>query len=272
MMMIGGKHLLPQLDEDHPVTRNALHKTDPGTFGTLPDAHAARLRERYGHLSGQELLEIAIGSEFPGRIALASSFGAESAVLLHMVSRIDSALPVLFLNTGKLFGETLRYRDELIGRLGLTGITEIKPEPARLQQADEKGVLWRTDPDLCCHIRKVAPLEDALRNFDAWITGRKRFQGGLRGNLPSIEATATHVKINPLAGWRKDDVDAYFEAHGLPRHPLEADGFLSIGCMPCTDRAAPGADARSARWAGTGKTECGIHLPPPETFPQGNDR
>ncbi len=254
------------------MTTNVLHKESPTDLQTASARRAAGLLDSYGHLSGRDLLEVMIGIEFPGRIALASSFGAESAVLLHMISQIDRSLPVLFLNTGKLFGETLRYRDALVESLGLTGVTEVKPDPARLRESDGNGVLWRTNPDLCCHIRKVAPLEAALRNFDAWITGRKRFHGGLRGNLPVIEADATHVKINPLAGWRKQEIETYFEAHGLPRHPLEEDGFLSIGCMPCTDRVAPGADIRSARWSQREKTECGIHLPLPETHPQGNDR
>lgn len=254
------------------MTINVLHKDGQADLRSAPSQKADQLQNRYGRLSGRELLEAVIETEFSGRIALASSFGAESAVLLHMAAQIDPNLPVLFLNTGKLFGETLRYRDTLIDRLGLTRVTSLTPDPAWLHQADEKSVLWRCDPDLCCRIRKVAPLESALKGFEAWITGRKRFQGGLRGNLPVIEASATHVKINPLVGWHKTEIDAYFEATDLPRHPLEADGFLSIGCMPCTNRAVPDADIRSARWSGLGKTECGIHLLPKETTTRGNNR
>lgn len=233
-----------------------------------PDRSVPRLTNRYGHLAAQDLIAVMVLNEFPGRIALASSFGAESAVLLHMVAEIDRNLPILFLDTGKLFGETLRYRDQLIDRLGLTGVVSIKPYPDQVHSADPAGILWQSDPDRCCQIRKVLPLERALAGFDAWITGRKRFQGATRERLPLIEATATHIKINPLAGWTKTDLDAYLDAHDLPRHPLEEDGFLSIGCMPCTDRVAPGADIRSARWAGRVKTECGIHLP---VMPPGGD-
>ena len=227
-----------------------------------------RLTERYSHLGSQDLLAVMILSEFPGRIALASSFGAESAVLLHMIARINRHIPVLFLDTGKLFGETLRYRDHLIDRLGLTGVVSIKPDPNLLREADPAGFLWQNNPDRCCYLRKVLPLERALTGFDAWITGRKRFQATSRERLPLIEATTTHIKVNPLAGWTQDETDGYLEAHDLPRHPLVEDGYLSIGCMPCTGRVAPGADPRSARWAGLAKTECGIHLP---TMPPGGD-
>jgi phosphoadenosine phosphosulfate reductase len=231
--------------------------TNPATI----DRSVLRLTQRYGHLSAPDLLAVMVLNEFSGRIALASSFGAESAVLLHMVAGIDRNLPVLFLDTGKLFGETLRYRDRLIDRLGLTAVVSIKPDPGRLHAEDSDGTLWQTNPDRCCYLRKVRPLEDALAGFEAWITGRKRFQGASRHRLASIEATSTHVKVNPLAGWTKSDLDDYLDNNDLPRHPLVEDGFLSIGCMPCTDRVAPGADPRSARWAGSEKTECGIHMP-----------
>jgi len=223
---------------------------------------ARDLRATYRNESTYEFLEAMIHKEFAGRIALQSSFGAEAAVLLHMVSQIDPATPVIFLDTGKLFGETLRYRDELRQRLGFQDLRSVKPDPERVDSIDPDGVLWYGNPDMCCYVRKVEPLQRALVGFDALITGRKGFHGGDRAGLPRVEPSDDgRLKINPLADWSKDEIDAYFARHQLPRHPLEADGFLSIGCMPCTDRVAPGEDARAGRWRGSDKTECGIHMP-----------
>jgi phosphoadenosine phosphosulfate reductase len=218
------------------------------------------LTRRYGKLDGEALLRPFIEREFPGRVALVSSFGAEAAVLLHMVAAVDPDLPVIFLDTGKLFGETLRYRDHLARRLGLTDLRIVEPEAAGLAAADAGGMLWDSDPDACCALRKVAPLRRALAGFDAWISGRKRFHGALRTFLPVIELSGAKIKINPLARWSKVRIEEEFARHDLPRHPLGADGFLSIGCMPCTHRVAPGAEQRAGRWAGREKTECGIHL------------
>ena len=222
----------------------------------LPLALAARAEA----IMARELLAEMIRREFPGRIALVSSFGIEAAVLLHMISTIDAATPVIFLDTGKLFGETLRYRDELVRRLGLIDVRSIQPDAARLAAEDPAGSLWRSDPDRCCAIRKVEPLERALAGFDAWINGRKRHHGGPRSALPVVEAADGRIKINPLASWGPAEIDAYFAAHDLPRHPLEADGYRSVGCLPCSDRAQPGEGARDGRWRGSGKTECGIHV------------
>ncbi len=226
------------------------------------EIRARMLAERYRGADARRLLAAMIGEEYPGRITLVSSFGAEAAVLLHMISDIDPATPVVFVNSGKLFGETLRYRDQLVERLGLGDVRTVSPEPECVEQVDPDGVLWYGNPNMCCYIRKVEPLARALEGFDAWITGRKGFQGADRVGLPVIEAGDDgRIKVNPLAGWQKDALDTYFADHDLPRHPLEADGFLSIGCMPCTDRVAPGEDARAGRWRGKSKTECGIHLP-----------
>lgn len=207
------------------------------------------------------LLDDAINGFFRGRIALVSSFGAEAAILLHLVSRIDRGVPVVFLDTGKLFGETLRYRDALVAKLGLTDIRNVEPDAGAIALADSDGMLFSRDPDACCRLRKVEPLERALTGFAAWITGRKRFQGGLRGDLPVIEEASGRIKLNPLALWSAREIDAYFSAYDLPRHPLESQGFRSIGCMPCSSPAAPGDDARAGRWRGRRKSECGIHLP-----------
>ena len=231
------------------------------TSGPKPHT-ASALLQRYAGVAAIDLLEAMIHDEFPGRIALSSSFGADSAVLLHMVSRIDTATPVLFLETGKLFGETIRYRMELAERLGLTDVRDLRPAPGDVQAHDANGVLWRDAPDACCHIRKVIPLNDALDGFNAWINGRKRIHGGLRADIAPVEAFAGRIKINPLANWDPRDIAAYFDRYDLPRHPLVADGYTSIGCMTCTARGGDTADARSGRWAGQDKTECGIHLPP----------
>lgn len=216
------------------------------------------LRARFSRLDGVELLKPLVREVFAGRVALVSSFGAESAVLLHMVSEIDPQTPVIFLDTGKLFGETLAYRDRLIARLGLSDVRTVTPLNRDARSLDADGNLWRHNPDLCCRFRKVEPLERALRGFQAWITGRKRFHGGSRASLPAIETADWRIKINPLAAWDRERVDAYLTAYGLPRHPLVAQGYPSIGCVPCT---APtrSDDVRGGRWAGRDKTECGIH-------------
>lgn len=219
-----------------------------------------RLLSRYDGRSAEEILKAAVRWEFPGQIALVSSFGAEAAVLLHMVSAIDPATPVLFLNSGKIFGETLRYREQLIEQLGLKDVRDIKPSAQLLAGRDPGGVLWASDPDGCCYIRKVESLNRALTGFTAWVTGRKRMHGAERSQLPVIEFVDGRIKVNPLVGWSREDVDGYFAAHHLPRHPLEQDGYRSIGCMPCTDRINHGEGVRDGRWRGTGKTECGIHL------------
>ncbi|CAO3406162.1 Phosphoadenylyl-sulfate reductase [thioredoxin] (EC 1.8.4.8) [Azospirillum largimobile] len=218
------------------------------------------LTERYGTLEGAPLLA-AMHEVFGGRIALLSSFGAESAVLLALAAEATPDFPVLFVNTGKLFGETLRYRDQLVKRLGLRDVREIGPTADDLAAGDRDGMLFNRDYDACCHLRKTVPLDRALATagLEAWVTGRKRFQSATRAALPLFEAEGGRVKVNPLANWDKDRLEEEFIRRDLPRHPLEADGFLSIGCYTCTERVAPGADPRSGRWAGSAKTECGIH-------------
>ena len=224
--------------------------------GTL---RAADLMSRYGHLDGVALLR-ALFKELPGQIALVSSFGAESAVLLAMAAEVDPAVPVIFLDTGKLFSETITYRDRLSRHLGLTNVQTFKPDPVAEAELDKPGTLWRDNPDACCHFRKVEPLDRAIAPYAGWVTGRKRFQSKTRAALPLIEAEGDRIKINPLANWDAKQIAAEFKRRELPQHPLVADGFLSIGCMPCTDKVAPGADVRSGRWAGMEKIECGIHL------------
>jgi phosphoadenosine phosphosulfate reductase len=230
---------------------------------TLLD-HLGDLRRAYGQLDGLALLRSLLREgPFRGRTALVSSFGAESAVLLDMVATVDPRTPVIFLDTGKLFEETHDYRQDLTALLGLEDVRVVRPEPADLARHDPEGALWRRDPDRCCHVRKTEVLERALAGFAAWITGRKRFQGGLRSALPTIEGepSSGRIKLNPLAPWSAEDVERYRLLRNLPAHPLVADRFASIGCMPCTRRTAPGEPPRAGRWWGLDKAECGIHGP-----------
>lgn len=220
----------------------------------------SELTVQYGDLRGADLLRVIIEGPFKGSVALVSSFGAEAVVLLDLMAKVDPNTPVIFLDTGKLFGETLRYRDKLRKRLGLTNILTIEPRPEEITAEDSLGLLWHHNSNDCCALRKTRPLNAALEPFQAWITGRKRFQASTRASLQPIEYAAGKFKINPLVDWSPADLEAHVVANNLPRHPLVADGCLSIGCMPCTSRVMPGADPRSGRWAGMSKVECGIHI------------
>lgn len=226
-------------------------------------ARAASLEVAYGATGGVALLDAMIRREFAGKIALVSSFGTEAAVLLHMVAAVDPKTPVVFLDTGKLFGETRRYRDELVARLRLKDVRIVTPDPVELAKRDGDGTLWFTNPDACCRLRKVEPLARVLEGFAAWINGRKRYQGNLRSAIPTIESAEGRIKVNPLAQWSREDIAAYFDRHELPHHPLQADGFQSVGCIPCSERSRPDEDTRAGRWRDLDKTECGIHLPAP---------
>ena len=210
-----------------------------------------------------------LGDRRLGRIALVSSFGGEAAVLLHMVAEVNPALPIIFLDTLRHFGETLAYRDSLVAHLQLTNVRSIRPSETMLSEEDPSGNLSRSNPDACCTLRKTFPLQDALDGFDTWITGRKRAHGGTRANLPYFERDGRHIKINPLILFDPPTVDAYFATHSLPRHPLLARGYKSIGCAPCTNPVNGRDDHRAGRWAGLEKTECGIHLGPDGRFVRG---
>jgi phosphoadenosine phosphosulfate reductase len=223
-------------------------------------AFAADLDARYGNLDPQRIIEEAVLRQFSGEIAAVSSFGADSAVLLHMIAEIDAALPIVFLDTGKHFEETLSYRDALAEDFGLSDIRVVEPEAAALATLDPKGVLHQTDTEACCAIRKVEPMARGVELFSAWFTGRKRFQAATRQALPAFEAVGPRVRINPLAKWSSTELGDYMKANGLRENPLVAYGYLSIGCFPCTQPVKPGEDARSGRWVGQAKTECGIHL------------
>ncbi|MCC5965942.1 MAG: phosphoadenylyl-sulfate reductase [Natronohydrobacter sp.] len=197
-----------------------------------------------------------------GRVAMVSSFGADSAVLLHMVAQIDRNLPVLFIDTLALFPETVAYQKELAAHLGLSNVQTITPDRAALFERDADGLLHRSDTERCCTLRKAEPLERALQGYDAWITGRKRHQAATRADLDRVELEpgTGRIRLNPLADWSAAQIGAYLDAHELPRHPLVARGYPSIGCQPCTSRVLTGEDPRAGRWRGTEKTECGIHF------------
>jgi phosphoadenosine phosphosulfate reductase len=227
-------------------------------------ADAIRLNNLFRGNDAAEMLAAVIGDRLVGEAAIVSSFGAESAVLLHLVTRFAPDMPVLFLDTGKHFPETIAYRDLLAERLKLN-LVNLAPDPEEIAARDETGLRWSYDPDGCCELRKVKPLARAVAGLDATFTGRKGFQSATRTGLPRFEIDTTdaegRLKVNPLANWTKAQLDAYFEANDLPRHPLEADGYPSIGCAPCTSKVLPGEDPRAGRWRGWDKVECGIHVP-----------
>ncbi|VAW19786.1 Phosphoadenylyl-sulfate reductase [thioredoxin] [hydrothermal vent metagenome] len=219
------------------------------------------LNGMFDEYDGVGILRAAAKELLAGDLAVVSSFGADSAVLLHMVAEVDPNLPVLFLETGKHFAETLSYVQTLKQHFNLTNVQMIKPDAADIKRFDPRGELWKTDPDSCCYIRKTAPLEAALSQYGGWVTGRKRFQTSQRGVLPHFELTADErIKINPLAYWSNSDIIAYKKLHDLPAHPLFDLGYSSIGCAPCTSAVGDGEDVRAGRWRGKNKAECGIHF------------
>jgi phosphoadenosine phosphosulfate reductase len=248
----------PAEDRGAPIWRRRAAAAPIRLVESLEDK-VRRLNTELRDAPAEEILATVIGREFHGRVAVLTSFGTESAVGLHLVSTVAPETPVLFLDTERHFEPTLQYRDRLTKRLGLTDVRSLKPDQA--EREDPKGDLWRTDPDLCCAVRKVRPLQAALTGFDALITGRKRFHGGSRLRLPIFEIVDGTVRVNPFAAWTAQDVDAYYAAHALERHPLVDGGYGSIGCWPCTQPSTRDQEARSGRWAGLEKTECGIHLP-----------
>lgn len=209
--------------------------------------------------SPTEIIAAALKTVGREKLALVSSFGTESATLLKVMAEVDPAIPVIFLDTGWLFEETLAYRDTLIAALGLKDVRSVKPAEEALSREDPERDLWFSDPDACCRIRKVEPLTRALKPFSAWINGRKRFQGNARADIPVVEDDGARLKFNPFANVSREELEAIFIRANLPRHPLVASGFLSVGCMPCTSRTTEGEDSRAGRWRGRAKTECGIH-------------
>jgi phosphoadenosine phosphosulfate reductase len=237
---------------------NLAHQVLPER--TARDLPSAEGLDRVIHnATPAEIIETALQTVGREHLAVVSSFGTESAALLKVMADVDPAIPVVFLDTGWLFEETLAYRDTLIATLGLRDVHSIKPLEETLSREDPDRELWFSDPDACCRIRKVEPLARALAPFKAWINGRKRFQGGLRATIPVVEQDGVRLKFNPFANISREQIEAIYRLANLPPHPLAASGYLSVGCMPCTSRTSPDEDARAGRWRGRAKTECGIH-------------
>ena len=222
-------------------------------------ADADALNARFEGVDTASMLASVFAEKLLGNVAVVSSFGTESAVLLHLIAQADKSIPVIFVDTLKMFPETLEYRETLIREFGFTDSRVVTPLADVLAKKDENGLRWSYDPDGCCEIRKVEPMARAKQGLDTWISGRKAFQSVTRQNMPRFEVEDGRLKLNPLGDWVKADLEAYFEEHKLPRHPLEAQGYLSIGCEPCTSKVLPGEDPRAGRWRGWDKVECGIH-------------
>jgi len=227
--------------------------------GALELPASAELDHALRNAAPARVIEAALRVVGREQLALVSSFGTESAALVKVMADVDASIPVIFLDTGWLFAETLAYRDKLIATLGLRDVRSIKPDEEALRREDQNRELWFSDPDACCRIRKVEPLKRALAPFKAWINGRKRFQGGLRAVIPVVEDDGIRLKFTPFANVSREEIEAIYTQAKLPPHPLVASGFLSVGCMPCTTRTSPDEDARAGRWRGRAKTECGIH-------------
>ena len=240
----------------------ALRKIDViDTSPAFTQADADALNARFAGIGTLDMLKALFAEGILGNTAVVSSFGTESAVLLHLIALANPATPVIFVDTLKMFPETLEYRDVLLERFGLSDSRTVKPDPAVLAAKDAQELRWSYDPDGCCEIRKVEPLKRAKAGLDSWISGRKAFQSQTRQNIARFEIEDGRLKVNPLGDWVKADLEAYFSEHDLPRHPLEADGYPSIGSQPCTSKVLPGEDPRAGRWRGWEKTECGIHVP-----------
>jgi phosphoadenosine phosphosulfate reductase len=223
------------------------------------DSLTESLNKDYGNLPTLELLDVMINNVFPDKIALVSSFGTEAAMLLALVAEVNKSAPVIFLDTLKHFPETLEYRDQLIETLGLTDVRIVEPEPSAILAADPDGTLAQTNPDACCYLRKVVPLEESLHGFEAWINGRKRMHGGSRATLPGLEHDDRRIKVNAMAQWTQEMIDEEWQKRSLPEHPMVQWGYTSVGCKPCTSLPKPGEGKRSGRWAQFDKQECGIH-------------
>lgn len=260
-MRITAQNQMTPSEQDRPAAGDAMHGVQSviDLAPVFASKQAAALNLLLANASPEEVIGAALGAVDPGRFAIVSSFGTESAVLLAAAAAVDPAITVLLVDTGYLFPETLAYRDVLQERLGLTDVRSLRPDAEEALAQDSDGDLFQRDPDGCCDLRKVRPLGSALNGFDAWANGRKRYQGADRALIPIVEGDRQRLKFNPLANLTRGEIVTRFRGLDLPPHPLEKHGFASIGCMPCTSRVAPGEDPRAGRWRGRGKVECGIH-------------
>ena len=218
----------------------------------------AALNAKLTHHGATDVMRAAV--EAVPDLALVSSFGAESVVLLHLAAMVKRDIPVIFIDTEMLFPETLAYQQEVAERLNLRNMQVIRADDIHLNDPD--STLHKRDTDACCDLRKTQPLQKALAGYEGWITGRKRYQSGRRAELEffEVEEETGRIKINPLARWAPEDIREYMIENRLPRHPLVAQGYPSIGCAPCTSKVAEGEDPRAGRWRGEEKDECGIHF------------
>ena len=217
------------------------------------------LNLRFQEQEANEILYESINKFFLKKIVYVCSFGAESAVILHLISNISKDFPIIFLNTGKLFDETLNYRNDLIKLFNLTNIIEIYPEKFDLTKHDANEVLWKADHNKCCEIRKVNPLKKALKPYTTWISGRKGYHSNERREKKVLEIVNSKFVLSPLINWSQNKITEYFESFNIPKHPLYKKGYLSIGCRNCTVTSSDSNNVRSGRWSNTKKTECGIH-------------
>jgi phosphoadenosine phosphosulfate reductase len=243
------------------TTQQARDFRGTHTAGRSPE----ELRELISHVGAElelapaeSILEWAVAT-FGSRFAITSSMG--DAVLAHLASKVAPGVDVVFLDTGYHFAETIGTRDAVAATLDVN-VVSVQPELSVAEQDAAYGKdLYKTDPDLCCALRKVRPLADTLEHYDAWATGLRRAETHHRVIAPVVgwDARKGKVKVSPLARWSDEQVERYIAENGVLVNPLLHDGYPSIGCWPCTRRVAPGEDPRSGRWAGTGKTECGIH-------------
>ena len=242
------------VDLGSPRVRRRRDDRFAGDLEQLAEVAGKELEEA----SAQEIVRWA-AETFGDRVAVTSSMA--DAVVAHLVSSVKPGVDVLFLNTGYHFAETIGTRDAVAAMYDVN-VIDIGPALSIASQDAAFGKdLWARDPDKCCALRKVAPLNNAMRDYDAWITGLRRDETAARANTPVVswDAGRGKVKICPIARWTQADVDAYVESHGVLLNPLLMDGYDSVGCRPCTRRTEVGEDSRAGRWAGSSKTECGLH-------------
>lgn len=224
----------------------------------MHEIDVGRLNKQFEGSTPQEILQWA-SETFERSIAATSSFQTQSVPLLHLIAKGAPQIPVLFLDTGFHFPETLEFRDHLKAELGLD-VRSLKTKIGHDSFRQKHGELHRRNPDLCCHLNKVEPLERALEGYQAWISGVRRDQTKARSNTPVFSQLENGIyKICPMVSWTSKDIWWYMNEHDLPDHPLFSEGYFSIGCAPCTRRPGSGGDERNGRWAGREKTECGIH-------------
>ena len=218
-----------------------------------------QLNKDFSNKSPEIIIDQCINKLFKKKVAYVCSFGSESVVILNIIAKIDKSTPIIFLNTHFLFHETISYKNTLIKKFGLKNLIETFPTNTDLKINDLNNDLWKSNPDKCCHLRKVKPLKKELKYFDGWISGRKSYHKGDREFLNIFEIQDRKIVINPLINQDQKSIENYFEENRLPKHPLIKKNYFSIGCTHCTSPAKNLSDMRSGRWEHLNKTECGIY-------------